>query len=111
MNITSKDESCHVRLEGNISSIDALALRKELEPLVKTRGSLVLDLTEVEELDLTGFNAIVMTFVLTMKKGGTFRVVAPEDHALYDYMEMTHFNGLFTIDHQVPSDNPKSFSH
>jgi len=58
---SKSNKNQYVHLTGNLSGIDALSFRDNVHSIIyKDSDQLILDMTGVKEMDLTGFNAIVM---------------------------------------------------
>ncbi len=82
----------YVQLGGDLCSLDALNIKDSLHSSVGEKETLIIDLHEVERIDLTGLNALIMTQVRLRKKASNMLLLAPDDHALHELLHLTKFH-------------------
>lgn len=86
-----------VCVTGQIVSIDAFNLKDALVELVNDDQNLILDLSKVEDISLTGLNALLMTKVKLQKTKSQLTLVAKKDSKLHDYLDLTKMTDQFHI--------------
>lgn len=86
-----------VKVEGNLESIEALNLRHAITELVPVDKDLILDLTAIRSIGVTGFNALLMTQVALRKQNSKCIIIVEETSPLFSYMQITKLRDAFTI--------------
>ncbi len=79
-----------ISLEGALCGIEALQFRDEVTSIIVIReGQLSLDLTNVDHIDLTGFNSIVMLKKEAIKRDINLLLVANRAHPIHQYIHLS----------------------
>ena len=90
-NTTSKQQI--LELKGVLSGIDAMQFRNNAAPIIAIEsGQLVLDVTNVIEIDLTGFNAVVMLKKEATNRGLNFSLIASKENPIQEYIHLSKLN-------------------
>lgn len=92
----TQGETLHITLDGSLTLMDALELKKILPSKVLRHQKVVVDLKNVNAIDLTGFNALLMTR-RTMGKNKVCEIIAPKDHTFHELAHLTKFKELFVF--------------
>jgi anti-sigma B factor antagonist len=96
------------RLPPSVSGDVVRALRRELEPFVKSDGPrLVFDLSQVEEMDSAGVDMLLNCMTEATKRDGDLKLAAPSSRALV-ILELTQMDRLFEI-FETPAEAAASF--
>lgn len=101
--VQNHDYATYVTLEGNLTQLDALKLKAYLPTLVSNGLPLHVNLNKVEEIDLTGLNALLMTKLVCNRSKSDLFVSAPDDHGLYKLLHLTKFKNQFEFRNSLVS--------
>lgn len=98
INYTKTDFGAVVQLSGLLKSIDAIDLKSELHKLIQKRQKLVVDITNVLEIDLTGLNALMFTKIKCSLKYSDMTLIAGDDHPIKKLLRLTKSEGQFNLE-------------
>jgi anti-anti-sigma factor len=87
-----------ISLSGSVTSLDALEMKDDLLKIIEDQESVILDISHISNLDLTGFNALLMTNVQAKKKGKPFKLKIGEGNLIKSYMRLTKLADQFQLD-------------
>jgi len=90
-------EQQEILLDGDLKGIEALDLRKKISSIIKESAtSVIINLSQVVEMDLTGFNAIVIFKKELYQRNKKLYLVAPKDNIVHGYIHLSklEFNYL-----------------
>ena len=78
------------KLKGRLCGIDALGMREDINLLLKEETNhFHLDLSEVSDMDLTGFNAIVMLKKELDNRGKELLLIASKENSVHEYIHLS----------------------
>lgn len=79
-----------LKLKGGLCGIDALHFREKVSSNISIKeGTLLLDLSQLDKMDLTGFNAIVMLKKAAIKHNLSFLIIAGEDNPMHEFIHLS----------------------
>jgi anti-anti-sigma regulatory factor len=91
--INTTDKIQQIILSGKLNGMDALQFRRRIESIIEDQSErVVLDVKSIEEIDLTGFNAVVILKCIAEKRGKTFTLNMPPDNPLTGYIHLSKLN-------------------
>lgn len=82
-------------LSGKLTSLDALMLKSMLPEKTRDHLNIIVDLTAVNEIDLMGMNALLMTNRQMKQKGKKFILKIQSDHPIKELLHLTKFTDQF----------------
>lgn len=85
------------KLEGALKGIEALNLKADLKVYAAKNKTLCIDLTEVNEISLTGLNAILMSKVYARKQNNEVNLILAKDSKLLHQLRLTKMEDQFTL--------------
>ena len=86
--------------EGNLTSQNAYELKNELFKIINQGNiNLSLTLSNVDESDIVGINAMALTHRLIKKLGGKLEIIIKQDSHLETLLHLTKFKNILTIIH------------
>lgn len=90
MEINTTTEQQSIKLSGALKGMDALDFRAKISSIIEMHTKkVVLDLTQTEQLDLTGFNAIVILKKEVTKSGKDFIMIADKNNAVNEFIHLS----------------------
>lgn len=97
LKVSSRQENSEnvISIEGNLTLMDALKFRDYLAAEVDNDHNLVIDLNQIDEVDLTGFNVLLSKNILLKKHRKTLKLLIPEDHPIKELLHLTKFKDQF----------------
>lgn len=79
-----------IKLNGVLCGIDALHFREKVSSIITVKeGTLLLDLSQLSKMDLTGFNAIVMLKKAAHKRNLSFLIIAGKDNPVHEFIHLS----------------------
>lgn len=84
-------------LKGSLVSLAAINLKSILHNKVTSKEKLVLDLTDVTEVDTTGINMLIQTEMRCAHKDASMVLKCQEDHPINDMLKLTQTQGQFVM--------------
>ncbi len=91
----NQNSTLQVILSGKLTLMDALTLKDELPKKAEGYEAVSIDMMNVTEIDLTGFNALLMTKRQIGNK--EVKIKVDSKHGIHDLIHLTKFDNLFTI--------------
>jgi len=95
VNYTSQSKQLHVTIKGDLTLIDALKLKSQLSDKVRGQQIVTIDMTYVDHIDLTGFNALLMAKKALIDK--PLHIKVNKGHEFHDLVHLTKFKDQFII--------------
>ena len=90
INRSNTNKKQHIHLSGNLSGIDALSFRDSLYKIFDEESAqVVLDLSQVNEMDLTGFNAIVMLKKEAINRSKDLFLIVQEGNPVKEFIHLS----------------------
>ena len=91
--INTKEKVQQIKLSGELTGLAALEFRKKIVSVLEEKtSSIVLDMKNINELDLTGFNAVVMLKSTAEARNKTFSMVISAHSPITEYIHMSKLN-------------------
>lgn len=88
INTTAAQQS--IKLIGKLKGMAALELRTKIGSIIESDAKkVVLDLTQTDQIDLTGFNAIVIFNKEVTQNGQDFILVADTKNAVHEFIHLS----------------------
>lgn len=84
-------------LKGSLVSLAAINLKSILHKKVATNEKLILDLTDVTDVDTTGINMLIQTEMRCAHKDATLFLKCKPDHPVNRMLRLTQTQGQFVI--------------
>lgn len=85
-----------INLTGNLILMDALQLKSELPGRVSGMDSVTVNIHGVNQIDLTGFNALLMTKKSLGDK--PLRIKVAKEHEFHNLVHLTKFHDQFQVE-------------
>ena len=83
---------CTIKLKGNLTSTDAIYVKDQLCKNIQKFGPQIsIDLSEVKEIDLTGFNFLLIAKKSFLRAGKTIIFNLPQTGPVQEIIRMTKF--------------------
>jgi len=101
INYTPIGKDIYARLSGSLRSLSAINLNEQLHTRVKTNQNLIVDVTDVTEVDLTGLNALLSTRIKCTNKQSKMLLKVGLKHPIRDLIALTRFERQF--DYLLPT--------
>jgi len=95
INYTQLGKDVYARLSGSLRSLSAIDLNEKLHKQVRPQQQLIVDMTEVTEVDLTGLNALLSTRIQCAAKKSNMFLKMGVKHPLRDLLALTKFENQF----------------
>lgn len=95
VNYTTEANHLHVTLAGKLILIDALTLKADLPDKIGGVTGVTIDLLAVDDIDLTGFNALLMTKKHIGDK--PLHIKVQDGHEFHNLVHLTKFSDQFII--------------
>jgi len=96
--INSIERTQHIMLQGELKGIEALEFRQKIVNVIeKGVESICLDIQDVQKIDLTGFNAVVMFKREVERRKMSFSLVCSADSPIEEYLHLSKLNLNQTI--------------
>jgi len=95
INYTPIGKDIYAHLSGSLRSLSAITLNEQLHKKVKAKQNLIVDLTGVTEVDLTGLNALLSTSIKCSNKHAKMLLKMGRKHPLRDLIALTKFEREF----------------
>ena len=92
---TEKNNCLEVILKGHLTLMDALELKKILPEKAASYPKTIIDLHGVSAIDLTGFNALLMT--KKHLKSKLLEIKADQNHPFFELAHLTKFTDQFVF--------------
>lgn len=84
--------SCRIKLTGHLTAANAIHFKEQMCKHMDVFGSsLTLDLTELEDLDLTGLNALLISKRTFSRSGKKIHCSFENNSAVNRYIKLTKF--------------------
>jgi anti-anti-sigma regulatory factor len=97
LDCTQNDSGATVCISGSLVSINAIDLKTELHKYIKKRQKLIVDITNVTEIDLTGLNTLMFTKIKCSLKYSEMVLVVSDQHPIQKLIRLTRSEGQFNI--------------
>ncbi len=89
---------CTIELKGQLKSTDAIKLKEQLCGNIDQFGKVItIDLSGIEELDLTGLNSLVISKQTFSREGKILKLRVPENGPLNEFASLTKFEQFLNI--------------
>jgi len=98
---TAIHNGASVELSGSLTSIDAIDLKSELHKYINKRQKLIVDITGITDIDLTGLNALMFTKIKCSIKYSEMVLVAGDKHPIMKLLRLTRSEGTFSFQKPV----------
>jgi len=92
---TENKDCLEVILKGQLTLMDALELKQTLPKKAALYSKTTIDLYEVSAIDLTGFNALLMTKKSINSK--PLEIKADQNHPFFELAHLTKFTDQFVF--------------
>lgn len=90
---------CTIKLKGELKSTGAIQLKEQLCKHMKEFGRIItIDLCDVDDLDLTGLNALLISKQSFSREGKVLRLRLPDSGPLNEFAKLTKFEKFLNID-------------
>jgi len=91
--INTENKIQKILLSGKLVGLAALEFRQKIGSVLEEQPKrIVLDLRNIKELDLTGFNAVVMLKSITEKRRKSFSMLISADSPIVEYLHLSKLN-------------------
>lgn len=85
----------YARLSGPLKTLHAIDLNEKLHHQVSADQNLIVDVTEVTDVDLTGLNALLSTRIKCSHKKAKMILKVGLKHPIRDLIALTRFESQF----------------
>ena len=87
-----------VALGGSLTSASAMNFRKEIVELIaSSQKDCYLDISELNQLDVTGVNALAIAHKTAKRNGKKFIIKSTSAHPAEEFLHLSKFNRYFTF--------------
>ncbi len=100
-NITPTADGTKVSIAGVLKSINAIDLKSELHKFISKRERLIVDITQISDIDLTGLNALMFTKIKCSLKYSDMTLIADDKHPIMKLLRLTKSEGQFNMQKPV----------
>lgn len=90
-----------VQISGSLKAMNALDLKTELHKFIGKRQHLIVDITGVTEMDLTGLNTLMFTKIKCSIKYSDMTLIAGDQHPIMKLVRLTKSEGQFNFQKSV----------
>jgi|GEM_PF-1272738 len=97
LDCTTNDDGATVCISGSLISINAIDLKNELHKYIKKRQKLIVDITNVIDIDLTGLNTLMFTKIKCSLKYSDMILVVSDQHPIMKLIRITRSEGQFKM--------------
>lgn len=87
-----------IQLSGDIIGMRALDLKQELKKHATGAKDLILDLTAVNEINLTALNSILISKAYASSHNNSVTLVVKEEGRILEHLHLTKMTDQFTIE-------------
>jgi anti-anti-sigma regulatory factor len=101
LNCTPNDSGATVCISGSLISINAIDLKTELHKFINKRQKLIVDITNVTDIDLTGLNALMFTKIKCSLKYSDMVLVVSDEHPIMKLIRITRSEGQFKMQRPI----------
>lgn len=96
LNITSAKDQ--ISLEGALRSVDAIKLKSTLlQEIERSNKSYTVDITAVNNVDITGLNSLVMAKKYANRISKELTILANTDNPIFELVHLTKFGKFIDI--------------
>jgi len=85
----------HAHLSGSLKTLNAINLNEKLHKKVEEDQNLIVDMTKVTDVDLTGLNALLSTSIKCSQKKAKMILKVGLKHPIRDLIALTRFERQF----------------
>lgn len=96
--IEEKSKATLIKLAGNIDGVDAFELKEKLKRYASKQKDLSIDLTEVDEISLTGLNSILISKAYANSQDNKMTLVINKDSKILKHLHLTKMTDQFIIE-------------
>jgi len=96
--IEENPNNTYIKFTGDIMGTDAFDLKQELKKYAIRDKDLKIDLTEVNEISLTGLNSILISKAYANSQDNKVTLVVKEDSKILNHLQLTKMTDQFTIE-------------
>lgn len=94
--IVNDEQNASMQLIGDLSSMHAIRFRKYLLDFIEANeGDLTLDLNQINDIDLGGFNALILGQRKLEQKGKKLELRFGYNMAIREFMALTKIDSFF----------------
>ena len=94
--IVNDEQNASMQLIGDLSSMHAIRFRKYLLEFIEANDSdITLDLNQISDIDLGGFNTLVLGRRKLEQKGKNLELRFGYNSAIREFMALTKIDGFF----------------
>lgn len=86
-----------IKINGNLVTEKALAYKSEWLELTNNFKTILLNLSNVKNVDIVGINALVTTHKKLQDKGGELVILIPKEGELRKLLHLTKFDSILTL--------------
>lgn len=93
LEINTKEREQHIILSGQLEGIEALEFRQKIISVIESNiDRFCLDVQNMDAIDLTGFNAVVMLKREIESRNKRFHLLAPTNNSIHEYIHLSKLN-------------------
>ncbi len=100
MYIREKANSTHVRLEGNLTLMDALEFKSAIHWYIKDKN-LFIDLTKLNQMDINGLNGLLTAKIMCDHHAIDLTILVQHSNPLFSVLEKTKFQNQLTFRNSI----------
>lgn len=87
-----------VSLRGNLTSKSAIDFKKDLlQAINQSKSDCYLNITELQQLDVTGVNALAMAHKSAQRIGRKLVIISSESNPADEFLHLTKFSNYFNF--------------
>lgn len=97
-NLTIESQNNTLSLEGALRSTDAIKFKPQLLERIKaSKSDYTVDISGVNDIDITGLNSLLMGKKLSNDLGKKMTIVAKKDNPIFELIHLTKFKQFIAI--------------
>lgn len=97
-NLSVETQKNFLKLEGALRSVDAIKFKPQLLERIKAaNNSFAIDISRVNNIDITGLNSLLMAKKFSKEIGKDLTILAKEDNPIFELVHLTKFEKFIDI--------------
>lgn len=97
-NLSVETQQNFLSLKGALRSADAIKFKPQLMARIEaSNGSFTLDISKVNNIDITGLNSLVIAKKYSKEIGKDLTILAKEDNPIFELVHLTKFGKFIDI--------------
>jgi len=97
-NLSVESQKNFLSIEGALRSVDAIKFKPQLLERIKAaNSSFTIDISRVDNVDITGLNSLLMAKKYSKEIGKDLTILARENNPIFELVHLTKFGKFIDI--------------